>query len=288
MKGQHMMVLIRRATPKCGSLLCLSLIALVVAGCAGAPPPVRRSEPAKPAPAEPTAPSPTTQPAETPAASRNEEITPESSRPKDVDVVDPGGERGPLTLVEAARAERERRARSGPPVAVITDKNVAHSTGRLTVADPKKPAATGADAAALQTIKDEQYWRSRALDIRTRLRQATDRVEDLELSAAGWRRRFYAEEDPYFRDGKIKPEWDRVLAQLEETRNEVGTTRKELEDFLDEGRRAGAMPGWLREGGELEPEEEKPKTSPGIVDPEEPQIYEQKPPPSLQENEDAA
>jgi hypothetical protein len=193
-----------------------------------------------------------------------------------------------VSLVEAAKAERERRARSGPPVAVITDKNVTHSKGHLTVADTKKkPAAAGADAAALQTIRDEQYWRSRALDIRTRLRQATDRVEDLELSAAGWRRRFYAEEDPYFRDGKIKPEWDRVLAQLEETRNDVGTTRKELDDFLEEGRRAGALPGWLREGGELEPPEEKPRTSPGTVDPAEPQIYEQKPPPTSRKNEDS-
>lgn len=270
-----------------GSLLSLPLLSLISLGgaaCAGAPPPPEQHPEPKPteaaAPAEQPAPSQTPEP----AASRAEEITPESGS-KDVDVVDPGGERGPKTLVEAARAERERRARSGPPVAVITDKNVAHSKGHLTVADTKKPAATGADAAALQTIRDEQYWRSRALDIRTRLRQSTDRVADLELSAAGWRRRFYAEEDPYFRDGKIKPEWDRVLAQLEETRNEVETTRKELDDFLEEGRRAGALPGWLREGGELEPVEEKPKPkgSPAIVDPEEPQIYEQKPPPSREE-----
>jgi hypothetical protein len=201
-------------------------------------------------------------------------------------VVDPGGERGPVTLVEAAKAERERRARSGPPVAVITDENVAKSKGQITMAEPKKPTATGVSAEALQTIKDEQHWRSRALDIRTRLRQATDRVEDLELSAAGWRRRFYAEDDPYFRDSKIKPEWDRVLAQLEATRADIEDTRKELEDFLEEGRRAGALPGWLREGGELEPAEAKPRTSPGIHNPQEPQIYEQKPPSPL--SKDAA
>lgn len=266
------------------SLLCLSLLA--AAGCAGAAP---RSKPAKPKPApaaEQPSPARTPPPAEVPAASRTDEIT-SDSKPKEVDVVDPGGERGPVSLVEAARAERERRARSGPPVAVITDENVAKSKGQITVAEPKKPVATGVSAEALQTIKDEQYWRSRALDIRTRLRQASDRIEDLELSAAGWRRRFYAEEDPYFRDSKIKPEWDRVLAQLEATRVDVEDTRKELEDFLEEGRRAGALPGWLREGGELEPAEEKPKaTSPGIVDPEEPQIYEQKPP--RDEEEEAA
>jgi hypothetical protein len=255
---------------------------LAALGCAGAPP-VRRAEPAKP----PAQPAPAPQPAEQsapPQAQPAEEITP-GSAPKEVDVVDPGGESGPVSLVEAAKAERERRAHAGPPVAVITDKNVTKSKGHLTVADPKKPAVTGATAAALETLKDEQHWRSRALDIRTRLRQATEKVTDLDLSAAGWRRRFYAEEDPYFRDSKIKPEWDRVLAQLEEARNDVETTRKELDDFLEEGRRAGALPGWLREGEELEPAPEKPKTSPATADPEEPKIYDQKAPPP---HEDAA
>jgi hypothetical protein len=260
-----------------GPLVCLSLITAV--GCAGAPPAVERSKPAETKPEKPAEP-PAPAPAEPPTSSQGAEEITAATRPKAVDVVDPGGARGPVSLVEAAKAERERRAHAGPPVAVINDKNVAHSTGQLTVAtgDPKKPAPSAADAAALKTLKDEQYWRSRALDIRTRLRQATDRVEDLETTAAGWRRRFYAEEDPYFRDSKIKPEWDRVLAQLDATRSDVETTRKELGDFLEEGRRAGALPGWLREGGELEPAEEKPRTAPGIADPEEPQIYEQKPP----------
>ena len=30
--------------------------------------------------------------------------------------------------------------------------------------------------------------------------------------------------------------------------------KAELEAFLEEGRRAGALPGWLREGAEQEPE----------------------------------
>ncbi len=39
-------------------------------------------------------------------------------------------------------------------------------------------------------------------------------------------------------------------------RAEVETAEKELAEFLEEGRVAGAFPGWLREGVELEPEEE--------------------------------
>jgi hypothetical protein len=202
-----------------------------------------------------------------------------------VDVVDPGGESGPVSLVQAAKAERERRANSGEPVAVITDKTLPHlPKGKLTYADasknagkkkPSAPAAPTGDAA-----RGEEYWRGRAVDIRTRWKKAADEVKELEESAAGWRRRFYAENDPYARDSQVKPEWDRVLDRLGKARTEVEDTQKELEDFLEEGRRAGALPGWLREGAELEPEQEKKKDKgPATLDSKEPSIYQQQQPP---------
>lgn len=270
-------------SPRCGLLLCVAL----AAACASAPPPkaaskAKRAEPSKSQNAQkatPPAANPekaVPPPVDLAPPSRSEEITTQD-KPKEVDVVDPGGDRAPRTLVEAARAEKERRAKSGPPVAVITDKNISQHQGQITVAEPRKTVQP-VDSAALEMLKNEEYWRKRAVDIRTRLRKAADAVEELEASAAGWRRRFYAEEDPSRRDGRIKPEWDRVLAELEENRQEVETTRQELDEFLDEGRRAGALPGWLREGAEMEPEMEKPESSPGTVDPAEPQIYEQRPP----------
>ena len=267
-------------SPRWGLLLCVTL----TAACASAPPPKskraeqasektsRKTPPPAAAPEQAVPP-----PVELTPPSRAEEITPQD-KPKEVDVVDPGGNRAPRTLVEAARAEKERRAKSGPPVAVITDKNIAQHQGQITVAEPKKTVQP-VDAAAVEMLKTEEYWRNRAVDIRTRLRKAADAVEELEVSAAGWRRRFYAEEDPNRRDSKIKPEWDRVLAELEKNRQDVETTREELAEFLEEGRRAGALPGWLREGAEMEPDEEKPETSPGTANPSEPQIYEQRKPP---------
>lgn len=264
-------------SPRCGLLLCMAL----AAACASAPPPRAASKAKPPKPRQETPSAPQTDkavpPVELSPPSRSEEITPQD-KPREVDVVDPGGDHAPRTLVEAARAEKERRAKSGPPVAVITDKNISQHQGQITVAEPKKTPAQPVDSAALEMLKNEEYWRKRAVDIRTRLRKAADTVEELEVSAAGWRRRFYAEEDPSRRDSRIKPEWDRVLAELEENRQEVETTRQELEEFLDEGRRAGALPGWLREGAEMEPEMETPESSPGTADPAEPQIYEQKPP----------
>jgi hypothetical protein len=263
-------------SPRWVFLLCVTL----AAACASAPP--QKAQRAEPKKAPPPAAAPeqaVPPPVDLTPPSRTEEIT-SQDRPKEVDVVDPGGNRAPRTLVEAARAEKERRAKSGPPVAVITDKNISQHQGQITVAEPKKTTVQPVDTAAMEMLKTEEYWRHRAVDIRSRLRKAADAVEELETAAAGWRRRFYAEEDPNRRDSQIKPEWDRVLSELEKYRQDVETTREELAEFLEEGRRAGALPGWLREGAEMEPDEEKPATSPGTVDPSEPQVYEQKPPPS--------
>jgi hypothetical protein len=237
-----------------------TLILLVLAGCAA---------PARPKPATPAPPQVTTQ--ETPAPTPTPEPAPTPEpEPRDdqVVVLDPGGEPADSThtLVDAARAERERRAHAAPSAIVITDKNLKqHATGQLTVARPGKKAA---DTAEPEPVRDEQYWRSKALEIRLRWRKAADDVKELETSSNGWRRRFYAENDPNVRNAQIKPEWDRVLDRLEEARAEVETSKKELAEFLEEGRTAGALPGWLREGVDQEPQEEpEPSNTHKVIEP---------------------
>jgi hypothetical protein len=186
-----------------------------------------------------------------------------------------------LTLAEAAKAERDRKAEAIPTRIVINNKTIHRYAkgGQLTVAEPKKkgapasvpasqaPAAAAGSQAPVATaalVRDEKYWRGRALEIRQRWRKAADRIKELEEDIGLLRRRFYAQDDPYVRDGQIKPAWDRALDELHESRAAVQAAKKELTDFLDEGRIAGALPGWLREGIDLEPKEEKP------VDPTQP------------------
>lgn len=248
------------------------LLGALLAGCATPAPPKASAEPATPAKteveklAEPSAPR-APAPAPTPASKR-----PYEGR-EDIVVLDSGNEEATASrsLVEAARAERERRAHAGPPIAVITDKNLKkQATGQLTYATPRKvETGSGSEAAAPEEpVRDEQYWRSRALEIRVRWRHAADEVKELEKAAAGWRRRFYAERDTYVRDGQIKPEWDRVLDRLEEARDEVKASTRELEEFMEEGRRAGALPGWLREGVDQEPKEEpEPSNQHEVIEP---------------------
>lgn len=235
----------------------LLLLALLAAGCAAPPVPPK----AKPAAPEPT-------PAATPAP------TPPPPLPPNTVVLDSGGEKESSTrsLADAARAVREQKAHAAPPAHVITDKNIKQyaAKGQITVATPAKKAeaAAGADTEEKAPIRDEQYWRSRALEIRLRWRKAADDVKELEQSAAGWRRRFYAENDPYVRSGQVKPEWDRVLDRLEEARAEAEAAKTELDELLEEGRTAGALPGWLREGVDEEPKKEpEPSKEHKVIDP---------------------
>jgi hypothetical protein len=211
-------------------------------------------------------------------------------------VVDPGDDAAnyPKTLVEAAREERERRSHAGEPVAVITNKSLPRSKGQLTYAQPSpktaadekaQAAAKGKEKAqekdkekAAGEIHDEAYWRKHAFDLRQRWRLAADEIVKLQQDVADWRRRFYAESDPAVRDSQVKPEWDRALDRLQRKKEEVESTQRELEEFQENGRREGALPGWLREGADLEPAPPPPPAAPtDAIEP--PQLGTGAPPP---------
>jgi hypothetical protein len=177
---------------------------------------------------------------------------------------------------------------------VIDNDNLAAfgAAAQVTVVTPgTEPAAAGEEPAASAGAaapgasetpprgpagpRDEVDWRGRVRDIRTRWADAASEVERLERQADQLRWDFYAEDDPYYRDERIKPEWDRVLDDLRRARQDVRAYREELAEAVEEGRGVGALPGWLREGVELEPEEpESPvRRDPGEHDVEEPRPY---------------
>src|ERR1700719_3030361 len=76
---------------------------------------------------------------------------------------------------------------------------------------PAPPAGPAPPAVTAALVRDEKYWRGRALEIRQRWRKASDRIKELEEDIGLLRRRFYAQDDPYVRDGQIKPAWDHAL-----------------------------------------------------------------------------
>jgi hypothetical protein len=208
----------------------------------------------------------------------------------------------PLTLQQASASERQRRASSDAPVAVITNRSLAElaegaevsvisSPGDGSAAaaapaggggkgSPPNPGAAGGSAtttAAATTAASttpptaaatkaavpaqdavsagltEEYWRGQALKIRLDWKAAVEEVEELQGQVADLRRRFYEEDDPFYRDNEIKPSWDRALDRLQEAKSAAETQERKLTRFLEEGHRSGALPGWLREGVEFEP-----------------------------------
>jgi hypothetical protein len=162
-------------------------------------------------------------------------------------------------LAAAARREKERRTETRQPIAVINQKNLASyaAGGVLTqTEEPPEPTAEESAAAAAieQSAAEEAYWRKRGREIRQRWHDAEERIAVLEAKAASLRNRYYSTDDGYLRDSQIKPEWDKAIADLEEARFQASRGATEVRTFLEEGRRAGALPGWLRDGVELEPE----------------------------------
>ena len=166
------------------------------------------------------------------------------------------------SLMDAARAARAEREGTGSATAVITDETLAeYATGELSIAekpagDPPKvpPSATSGENAGKEP-RGEAYWRDRVRAERTAWRDLFDETVELESEIARLRREFYAEDDGYYRDSQIKPAWDRALDRLAEIREEIVHARETVFKTLEEGRLAGALPGWLREAIDLEPEE---------------------------------
>jgi hypothetical protein len=182
----------------------------------------------------------------------------------------------------AQRTRREAAAAPGTSPRITNDNLGEYARrGRVTIAgvpDAASGAAAGegtvapgaADpaAAAAEPARDEAWWRARARGLREEWRATVDEIVELEEAAADLRWRFYAADDPWVRDGEVKPEWDRVLDRLSEARRRLLTYPERLDTLVEEGRREGALPGWLREGVELEP---RPDELPGAAaDPAEP------------------
>lgn len=181
-----------------------------------------------------------------------------------VTVIDPGDSGDePKTLIEASRlAKARKRAGIEPPVHEITDENLKEfAEGAEIIMLDGEPAATlpsaeeqrASDVAAANDIQGEEYWQNRALELRMAWRRAIDELNELSLESAALRQQFYAEDDPYIRDTQIKPNWDRTLDRIEALKEQSRRYEQELDDFMDEGRQAGALQSWLNNGWELEP-----------------------------------
>jgi hypothetical protein len=162
------------------------------------------------------------------------------------------------SLAETVRAaDKARKGKGSKAVVAITNETLVTDPkkGKLTTSSPRAtpppptpgheqlrptPAQAG-DASA------EVYWRERMHSARARVEELRERVRRFELEAKKLENDFYSWDDGQYRDGVIKPAWDKKRDELETARRDVEQAEKELSELPEAARKAGALPGWLRE-----------------------------------------
>jgi hypothetical protein len=92
-----------------------------------------------------------------------------------------------------------------------------------------------------------EFWRGEARRLRERVSAIKETIARLEAETKKLETDFYSWDDGAYRDRVIKPAWDKAREDLATARKDLPVAEKELEDLPDRARRAGALPGWLRE-----------------------------------------
>jgi hypothetical protein len=93
----------------------------------------------------------------------------------------------------------------------------------------------------------EEYWRSETRRVRERVAQLRSTIVRLENETRKLEADFYSWDDGAYRDGVIKPAWDKAREDLATARRELPMAERDVDELPDRARRAGALPGWLRE-----------------------------------------
>ena len=171
-------------------------------------------------------------------------------------------------VVKAAAEQRQAKGVGAPtPVVAINNQTLVTdpNRGRLTVlsatprpaAVPGHAGASAASAAAAKappptpaedpSVAEEQKWREIARQTRQRVADSQERVARLEGEAKKLENDFYSWDDGLYRDNVIKPAWDKKREELETARRDLETAEKDLADLPEKARKAGALPGWIRE-----------------------------------------
>lgn len=153
-------------------------------------------------------------------------------------------------LAEAAKKEQERRQKlkkAGAVERTFTEEDLAHTKGKLanepTGGTPGDATPVGGKKLADPERPDtkEQYWRTRAAAARARVEGAQRRRDALQrMIIIGQPARYDANgQRVIYSSQQMKEKADAADAAL-------ATAQADLEKLLDEGRHAGALPGWLR------------------------------------------
>jgi hypothetical protein len=165
------------------------------------------------------------------------------------------------SLADVARKERERRdklRKAGTPTRVITEEELKAAPGRLaslptegepSTASGSRPADEPPNEGtppppnpSRRLLNEEQHWRSLVGRARARLRDAEARYRQLDRAIR------IGQPEMYDANGlRVIYSQQQMKVMADAAQIHIEAARKDLDDLLDQARRAGALPGWLRE-----------------------------------------
>ena len=164
---------------------------------------------------------------------------------------------GAQSLADVARKEEERRKTAGEPQKVYTNKDLhAVPAGSPPApAAPETPAAGGGKAADgakdgekaadKEPVKDKAYWGGKLKTLQSQLTQDQDMSEAVQTRINSLTADFASRDDPMQR-AKIDADRRKALTDLDRLKKAVVDDQKAIATLLEDARKAGVPPGWLR------------------------------------------
>lgn len=164
------------------------------------------------------------------------------------------------SLADVAKKEADRRKSVPEPAKVYTNKDLAPvPPGAPSPPPPASPAPDAsakpvdgdkkADDKAEKTekgpVKDQAYWSGRLKGLQDKLARDKDYADAMQTRINSLTTDFVNRDDPAQRS-VIEQNRNKSIAELGRLNTSVKDTQKAIDDLLEEARRAGVPPGWLR------------------------------------------
>ena len=206
-------------------------------------------------PAKPT-PTPTPTPKERKLSGGFGRGAPDAVVTPETETTPPSSGQSLADAVKAANESKKRKEGKGK-IAITNETLVTDPRkGRLTTSSPR-PTPPPVPGGAREDVRPtpvgvldseaEAYWRDRMHTAKARVADLEERVRRFEQEAKKLENDFYSWDDGNYRDGVIKPAWDKKREELETAKRDLVEAQKELADLPEKARKAGALPGWLRD-----------------------------------------
>jgi predicted nucleic acid-binding Zn-ribbon protein len=146
-----------------------------------------------------------------------------------------------ISLAEAARRERERRAGFTEKVQVITNKEIEEMEGLVSQATAPEAATEAVEGGEAE----ERSWETRFDDARTDLQGAENRGQVLQLQMEYLRNQWLSSDNGVTQQ-RIRQQLDKAQKGLEVSRQEIEAARAAYQALQKEAEGAGLLPGELR------------------------------------------